>query len=149
MAEIRSLSQTPFPSGCKKLKGSRWSYRLRVGDYRILYEVCQVYLEAKDAGALLPNQLAIAVKCEVLVRGLAHTGIIALVDEATGYQKDRDRDELQRFLALYLSEERLRWAKMFPDEYYRQLFRLQGWQDSPLSVKRPKLVGVITNRLVY
>ena len=39
MAEIRSLSETPFPPGCKKLKGSTASYRLRVGDYRILYEV--------------------------------------------------------------------------------------------------------------
>ncbi len=39
MAEIRSLSETPFPPGCKKLKGSRAGYRLRVGDYRILYEV--------------------------------------------------------------------------------------------------------------
>jgi len=39
IAEIRSLAETPFPSGCKKLKGSRTSYRLRVGDYRILYEV--------------------------------------------------------------------------------------------------------------
>ncbi|MFZ2447187.1 MAG: type II toxin-antitoxin system RelE/ParE family toxin [Syntrophobacteraceae bacterium] len=37
--EIHSLSDNPFPSGCKKLKGSRSSYRLRVGDYRILYEV--------------------------------------------------------------------------------------------------------------
>ncbi|MGO9021828.1 MAG: P63C domain-containing protein [Syntrophobacteraceae bacterium] len=115
----------------------------------LLPKVCQVYLEARDAGALQANQLSIAVKCEILVRGLAQTGIIALVDEATGYQKVRDRDELQRFLALYLSEERLKWAKMFPDEYYRQLFRLQGWQYSPLSVKRPKLVGVLTNRLVY
>ena len=39
MTEIRSLSETPFPSGCRKLGGARGSYRLRAGDYRILYEV--------------------------------------------------------------------------------------------------------------
>ncbi len=115
----------------------------------ILTKVCDVWLKARDANALHPSQLHIAKNAEILIRALAHVGILALVDEATGYQEQRDRDELQRFLALYLSEERLKWAKMFPDEYYKQLFRLQGWQYSPLSVKRPKLVGVLTNRLVY
>jgi hypothetical protein len=118
-------------------------------DASVLPIVCDVWLRAREADALQDQQLEKAQKAEILMRGLAHVGIIALVDEATGYQDQRDRDELQRFLALYLSEERLKWAKMFPDEYYRQLFRLQGWQYSPLSVRRPKLVGVLTNKLVY
>ena len=86
---------------------------------------------------------------EILVRSLSKIGIIALVDEATGYQEERAHDDLQRFLSLYLSEEKLAWAKMFPDEYYKQLFRLWGWTYSPMSVKRPKLVGKLTNTLVY
>jgi mRNA interferase RelE/StbE len=36
---ISELIETPFPSGCKKLKGAPNSYRLRVGDYRILYTI--------------------------------------------------------------------------------------------------------------
>jgi mRNA interferase RelE/StbE len=32
------LAQQPRPSGCKKLKG-RDGWRLRVGDYRILYQI--------------------------------------------------------------------------------------------------------------
>jgi len=39
MHAIRSLTETPFPSGCKKLKDAHSSYRIRVGDYRIVYEV--------------------------------------------------------------------------------------------------------------
>jgi hypothetical protein len=115
----------------------------------VIPTLCDVWLDARDAGILKGTQLRIAQQADMLVRALAKVGIIALVDEATGYQKARDKDELQKFLALYLSEERLKWAKMFPDEYYRQLFRLQGWIYSPLSVKRPKLVGKLTNRLVY
>jgi mRNA interferase RelE/StbE len=34
-----ALAQDPFPPGCVKLSGSERSYRIRVGDYRILYEV--------------------------------------------------------------------------------------------------------------
>ncbi|MEJ9165304.1 P63C domain-containing protein, partial [Paenibacillus graminis] len=116
---------------------------------QILSDICESVLAARKAGVLQKQQLHIAEMCEMLMRGFARVGIIALVDEATGYERVRDKDELQKFLALYLSEERLHWAKMFPDEYYKQLFRLRGWDYSPLSVKRPKFVGWLTNELVY
>ena len=35
---IQSLSTNPRPSGCKKLKG-RDGYRIRKGDYRIIYDI--------------------------------------------------------------------------------------------------------------
>jgi mRNA interferase RelE/StbE len=35
---IRKLADNPRPSGCKKLKG-RDEYRIRVGDYRVIYEI--------------------------------------------------------------------------------------------------------------
>jgi len=34
---IRSLAYDPRPSGCKKLVNSKNKYRVRVGDYRVLY----------------------------------------------------------------------------------------------------------------
>ena len=118
-------------------------------DASLLPTVCNIWLRAREANALQKQQLDKAQKAEILMRGLAHIGIIALVDEVTGYQEERDKDELQKFLAMYLSEERLKWARVFPEEYYRQLFRLRGWTYSPLSVKRPKYVGQLTNELVY
>jgi mRNA interferase RelE/StbE len=38
-SRISQLLATPYPSGCKKLKGSANAYRLRVGDCRILYVI--------------------------------------------------------------------------------------------------------------
>jgi len=38
-SKISELIDTPYPPGCKKLKGAPRSYRLRVGDYRILYSI--------------------------------------------------------------------------------------------------------------
>jgi hypothetical protein len=111
--------------------------------------LCEVYLSARDSNILTKRQLPLATASEILVRSLSKVGIIALVDEATGYQETREKDALQRLLSLYLSEERLRWAKMFPDEYYRQLFRLKGWSYNPIDVKRPRIVGKITNEIVY
>ena len=115
----------------------------------ILHDLCEVVLDARDAGVLQKQQAHIAKQCEILVRGFARVGIIALVDEATGYQAERDRDELHRILEAYLSEERLAWAKRFPDEFYKQIYRLKNWKWPPLGRAKPPFLGHITNEIVY
>jgi mRNA interferase RelE/StbE len=37
--KINQLEQNPYPAGCKKLKGFLNTYRIRIGDYRVLYDV--------------------------------------------------------------------------------------------------------------
>ena len=115
----------------------------------VLPQVCEVFLRARDDKPLLGSQAHIAKQCDIVMRGLAHVGIIALVDEATGYQEVRARKDLERILERFISKELLKWAKTFPDEFYEHLFRLRGWQYVPLSVKRPSYVGKLTNDLVY
>lgn len=115
----------------------------------VLPKICDVWLKARDAGALHPTQLHIARNAEILMRGLAQVGIIALVDEATGYQYDRERSELERFLALYLTEERLKWAKTFPDEFFKQIYRLKGWPYPRGTTKRTPFIGKIINKIVF
>lgn len=117
-------------------------------DAEALPAICDVWLRAREAGALQQQQLDRAQKAELLMRGLAHVGIVALVDEATGYQEERDRDELHRMLSAYLSEERLAWAKRFPDEFYRQMYRLMNWP-WPVGNQKSPYVGKLTNKLVY
>ena len=36
---IDALADDPRPSGCKKLVGSEHTYRIRIGDYRIVYDI--------------------------------------------------------------------------------------------------------------
>ena len=112
-------------------------------------EICEAWLKARDGKALQESQKDIVRNAELLMRALAHTGIIALVDEATGYQQIRPRDDLQRILEAYINQEFLPWTKRFPDEFYKQLFRLKNWQYNSPSVKRPKLVGKLTAELIY
>jgi hypothetical protein len=115
----------------------------------ILPKVCEVWLRARDAGDLQSQQLPKALKADMLMRGLAHIGIVALVDEVTGYQDDRNRDELHKLLAVYLSNERLAWAKRFPDEFYKQIYRLKDWKWPSVNGQTPRYVGKLTNQLVY
>ena len=37
--QIRALAENPRPSGCRKLAGSKNDWRIRIGDYRVLYEI--------------------------------------------------------------------------------------------------------------
>ena len=116
---------------------------------KYLPQICDVWLKARDAEALTPAQQPIAAKADILVRGLAHVGIVALVDEATGYDIIRDRLALQAILDKYLRKELAAWAKRFPDEFYREMFRLKKWQWRGMSINRPSIVGRYTNNIVY
>ncbi len=116
----------------------------------ILPMVCEVYLKARDAGSLPPNQQHVAAQADILIRALAHVGIIALVDEATGYQDVRARTALNEILEQFISEELRKWAKTFPDDFYKQMFRLRNWEYKLSSIrKRPGVVGKYTNNIVY
>jgi hypothetical protein len=112
-----------------------------------------LYLQAREAGVITrPNQLETAQKAEILVRSLAKVGITALVDEATGYQYDRERNELQKILKAYISEELLPWEKRFPDEFYQEIFRLNGWPYTVSQIKkaeRPGVIGKWTKKYIY
>lgn len=118
----------------------------------ILPKICDVWLSARDARVLKHNQLPIAAKADILMRGLAETGIIALVDEATGYQDVRAKDALAKILEAFIAKELRKWVSTFPVDYYKELFRLRGWKFPELPAdqrKRPVLVGGITNDVVY
>jgi hypothetical protein len=88
----------------------------------LLPDVCEVYLKARDAGVLPHNQQHVAKQAEILIRGLANVGIIALVDEATGYQDLRARDALSKFLEAFVAKELRKWVRTFPIEYYKELW---------------------------
>jgi len=123
-------------------------------DAQLLPQVCEVYLRLRDqslkeTGKLPKQHEHIIQACDILVRGLAHVGIIALVDEATGYQEVRDRQALQAILDAFLRKELAAWAKRFPDEFYQEMFRLRNWQWRGMKVNRPSVVGKYTNDLVY
>jgi hypothetical protein len=72
-----------------------------------LVDFCDGILEARKYIELDKRQKIIAAQCEILVRSFAKVGIIALIDEATGYQKVREKT-LQEILKLYISEEILK-----------------------------------------
>lgn len=113
----------------------------------ILPRICDIYLSARDDGVLTESQKPLAVASDILMRSLAKVGIVALIDEATGYQYERDARALQELLSQYIAKEFLPWVKTFDDEFYIQMFRLRGWDYK--GRLKTSYAGQLTNFLVY
>jgi hypothetical protein len=114
----------------------------------ILPMVCEMYLKARDAGTLDRQQVHVAEQAEILMRALAHVGIIALVDEATGFQEFRARAALAEIFEAFIAKELRKWVKRFPVEFFRQLCRLRGVAFRE-DLRFPPYFGHYINDLVY
>lgn len=124
-------------------------------DAIILPELCETMLKVRDCAIANNEELGsrqknMITQCDIIIRALAKVGIIALVDEATGYQKDKNRakDELQKFLNQFLTEEASRWVKTFNDSFFEMIYKMRGWNWNDTH-KRPAVVGQWINDIVY
>ena len=114
----------------------------------ILPDICAVLIEAGRLHLLGKRSSHLAQRAAVLQHGFATIGIIALVDEATGYQDARPRDALARILEKFVAKELRPWIKTFPSDFYRQIYRLNGWTFDE-NTGRPGVIGHWTNNIVY
>ena len=115
-------------------------------DASLLPKVCNVYLNARRSGKIRQNQEKIVIQCEILMSALAQVGITALIDESTGYEKVKEKNELQELFAKFIAEELQPWVKRFPDSFFNHLKRIYGLQKMK---KTPMFFGHLINRWVY
>lgn len=120
-------------------------------DATILADICDVYITAKNEGIDNKKFLVVANNAYTMLKAFAKVGIIALVDEATGYQDVRMKDELNKiFLQELLLEKAKKYEVTFPLELYKQWFRLNNWEwKIENAQKRPGVIGTWTNQYVY
>jgi len=113
----------------------------------LLVEICDAYLSARDDGILADSQENLAKRAEIIVRACAKVGIIALIDEATGYQAVREKNALQLKLQAFIAEDMQEWARMFPEDFWYELARLENVHYSPRN--RPLRWGKYVMAFVY
>jgi hypothetical protein len=114
-----------------------------------LAQICDVFIDAERASKLISSQKHIADKARILYKGFATIGIVALVDEATGFQAVRPKDALQEYLERLIRKELAVWAKKFPDEFYENIYKLRGWVWPGMGKNRYSVVAHYTRDLVY
>lgn len=113
----------------------------------LFIDICKAYVDAMHDNVLNESQILIAQRMYAIMTAFAKIGLVAIIDEVTGYQDDRDRSELQKILSKYISEELMPWTKRFPDEFYKQMFRLNGWEYK--GRQKPSYAGKLTNEYIY
>jgi hypothetical protein len=115
-----------------------------------LIDLCELLLKARDKGKVLtPKQTKYADAADIVIRSFAKLGIIAVIDEVTGYQEVRPRDALQKYLETIVRKELAAWAKKFPDEFYENIYKLKGWTWRGMQKNRYSVVAYYTRDLVY
>jgi hypothetical protein len=116
----------------------------------MLVDICEGLLDARKQKLLKTvRQETIAAQCELILRGLAKTGIVALIDEATGYQALRPADGLRTYFDQILRKDLAAWLKRFPDEFYENIYKLRNWEWKGMSKNRFSAVAHYTNDLLY
>ncbi|MCW5715232.1 MAG: hypothetical protein KIT43_12030 [Bauldia sp.] len=121
----------------------------------VLVSVCKAIIRASDAGKLTPSQQGLVAEAKVLLHAFAKVGVIALIDEATGFQQVRAPDALRLLVQQYIEEEKREWEKQFPDDYYDDLNRIYGSKrmtttgSGAVIQNRPQHFAIFTRTYVY
>jgi len=106
-------------------------------------------VDSAIAGTLHRARKGIVGNCLTIMRALAATGEVALIDEATGYQHHRAPDALQELISKLLRQSCASWERRFHPDYYRALYRLFNWRYQGHDQNPPRVIGQITLRWVY
>jgi P63C domain len=114
----------------------------------LLIDVCEAIIRAKDGRGFRKNWIPLVNKAQIITLSFAKAGIIAAVDEVTGYQEVRERDAIQKIIDKYLTDYARKWSKVFPDSFWEKLLRVKGYE-SYIGLKRPSFVGHWVNDVVY
>lgn len=141
-----------------KYKGEKWDQeiiRFKYQRYEAhgleatdLIDICGIYIRARNEGVLLDSQKHLARQADIIVNAFAKTGVIAVIDEATGYQRHRKKDALRLLVQSYIIEEGRKWMKEFPDEFFVELDRIYN-NPKTTPQRRPRYYGVFINKYIY
>jgi hypothetical protein len=121
----------------------------------LMIEVCQGFVAALQASfdpqsthpRMTDRQRQMAMQASVFLSACAKVGLEALIDEATGYQYEREEDALQVKLRAFIADELRAWEKTFPDELWSEFGRLTAWKGSLHN--RPKWWGKLVIEMIY
>lgn len=114
----------------------------------LLIDLCEAIVKAKDEKGFRKEWLPLIYQAQIITLSFAKAGIISAIDEVTGYQEVREKDEIQKIVDKYLTDYARKWAKVFPDEFWNKLLKIKGYE-SYIGLKRPSFVGHWVNDIVY
>lgn len=114
----------------------------------VLIEICDAFVQARDN--LLPTQKFLAIQAEIIIRSAAKLGIVALIDEATGYSDNKRKEEYRQLFDAFIREEFRQWKEEFPNKFFDMIYKLYGLKrKDPKSLKHPRFFGHFIRKYIY
>ena len=114
----------------------------------LLPKICKALLSVRDADASLPAQDPIIRQADIIMRGLAEVGIIALVDEATGYIDEKKKTEYRDLFREFIRQECREWEKEFPGQFTDMIYRLYKLSKGKQG-RHPRFFGKFIRKYIY
>ena len=114
----------------------------------LLPKICNALLKLRDAGQEHPSQAPIIAQADIIMRGLAEIGIIALVDEATGYIDEKQKTEYRDLFREFIRRECREWEKEFPEQFTDMIYKLYGLAKGKPG-KHPQFFGHFIRKYIY
>lgn len=115
----------------------------------VLIDLCDALIDAEPH--LLPNQKFLAKQAEIIIRAAAKVGIVALIDEATGFIADKRREEYRELWQKCIREEARKWEEReFPEDLFEIFYKTYGLKRlNPDSTKHPKFFSKLIRKYIY
>lgn len=120
-------------------------------DATILIDICTAILDAAKAGKLGPGQESLAKQAEIIIRASAKLGIVALVDDATGFIADKRRTQYKELFREFIQEEfKIYDDPQFPDQLFDVIYKIYGLpRKADRSQRHPRWFGKFIRKYVY
>ncbi len=117
-------------------------------DARAVPVFLMAIVDADRSGALHKSQEALANGSARMVAWCAGDGLVARIEENTGWWLVRAQAQLDHGLRL-VQPEADGWSKVFPDSFKTEVNRLKGWRQNPRIHLCSPEIGNITRRIVW
>jgi hypothetical protein len=115
----------------------------------VLIDICVALSEAYRNGKLHPSQAFLGLQAETIIRAAAKLGIVALVDEATGYIADKRKEEYRELFRDFIRDEFRQYKSEFPDQFFDMIYGLYSLPRIKGSKKHPQFFGRFIRRYIY
>ena len=117
-------------------------------DHALLIDYAKAILRLRRAKRLPDTFADYANNCELFIMGLANVGLAAMIDEATGYDKQKKRQEYLELFREYIREHQSKWEKEFSDEFFDGIYGIYHLEKTDRN-RHPQFFAHFILRYIY
>lgn len=118
-------------------------------DATVLIDICDAIIQAAKDGNLGSGQETLAIQAEIIMRASAKLGIVALVDDATGFIADKRRQQYKELFKEFIREEANEYQGEFPDQLFDVMYRIYGLPRKADAKNHPRFFAKFIRKYIY